>query len=122
MEMSLADIIGFLLRACILSTVFALGLKATREDVVYLVHKPQLFGRSLLAMYVLTPLIAVLLVLALPAPPSVKIAVLLMAISAGAPALPKKFQARRQPPLCLQSGRYYGAAHDRHRPGLARRP
>ena len=64
MAMSLADMIGLLLRICILSTVFALGLKATWEDVAYLVHKPGLLVRSLLAMYVLTPLIAVLLVLA----------------------------------------------------------
>ncbi len=90
MEMSPGEIIGLLLRACILSTVFALGLKATQEDVAYLLHKPQLLLRSLLAMYLLTPLIAVLLVLAFNAPLPVEIAVLLMAISAGAPALPKK--------------------------------
>lgn len=88
--MSLADIIGLLVRVCILSTVFALGLKATWEDVAYLVHKPQLLVRSFLAMYVLTPLLAVLLVLAFHAPMAVEIAVLLMAISAGAPVLPKK--------------------------------
>lgn len=88
--MSPAHIIGLLLRVCVLSTVFALGLNATREDVAYLVHKPQLLVRSLLAVYVLTPLIAVLLVLAFTAPLAVEIAVLLMAISAGAPVLPKK--------------------------------
>ena len=90
MEMSLADIIGLLVRVCILSTVFALGLNATRDEVVYLVHRPGLLVRSFLAMYVLTPLIAVLLVLAFHAPVPVEIAVLLMAISAGAPVLPKK--------------------------------
>ena len=47
--------------------------------------------RSLFAMYVLTPLTAMLLVLAFPAHQAVEIAVLLMAISAGAPPLPKKF-------------------------------
>ena len=50
-------------------------------------------------MYVLTPLIAVLLVLVFNAPLPVKIAVLLMAISAGAPALPKKlFKLGANPP------------------------
>ena len=99
MEMSLAQIIGLLVRVCILSTVFAIGLNATREDVAYLLHKPQLLVRSLLAMYVLTPLIAVLLVLAFNAPLPVEIAVLLMAISAGAPALPKKlFKLGANPP------------------------
>ena len=99
MEVSLADIIGLLLRVCILSTVFGLGLKATREDLAYLLHKPQLFARSLLAMYVLTPLIAVLLVLVFNAPFPVKVAVLLMAISASAPVLPKKlFKLGANPP------------------------
>jgi bile acid:Na+ symporter, BASS family len=46
--------------------------------------------RSLLAMYVFTPLLAVLLVLAFDAPLPVETAVILMAISAGAPVLPKK--------------------------------
>jgi BASS family bile acid:Na+ symporter len=41
-------------------------------------------------MYVVTPLVAVLLVRVVPAPLPVEIAVLLMAISIGAPALPKK--------------------------------
>jgi bile acid:Na+ symporter, BASS family len=90
MEMSLAQIIGLLLKVSIFSTVFALGLNATREDVLYLAHRPQLLLRSFLAMYVLTPLIAVVLVLAFDAPVPVDIAVLLMAISAGAPDLPKK--------------------------------
>jgi bile acid:Na+ symporter, BASS family len=82
--------IGLLVRLSILSTVFALGLNATLEDITYLVHRPGLFVRSLLAMYVLTPLVAGLLVLAVAAPRPVQIAVLLMAISAGAPALPKR--------------------------------
>jgi BASS family bile acid:Na+ symporter len=55
-----------------------------------LLRQPGLLVRSLLAMYVLTPLAAVLLVRAFSAPLAVDIAVLLMAISAGAPALPKK--------------------------------
>jgi bile acid:Na+ symporter, BASS family len=90
MELSLAQIIGMLLKACILSTVFALGLKAAWADVASLLHRPGLLVRSLLAMYVLTPLAAVLLVLVLHAPRAVGIAVLLMAVSAGASALPKK--------------------------------
>jgi bile acid:Na+ symporter, BASS family len=83
-------IVGLLVKLCILSTVIAIGLHATREDVAYLWHKPRLFVRSLLAMYVLTPAIAVILVRTFDAPLPVEIAVLLMAISAGAPALPKK--------------------------------
>ena len=88
--MSIAQMIELLVRLSIFSTVFALGLNATLEEITYLVHRPGLFVRSLLAMYVLTPLATVLLVLVMPAPRPVEIAVLLMAISAGMPALPKK--------------------------------
>jgi len=87
--MGSAQIIGLLVKACALSTVFALGLKTNWKDVTYLLYKPGLLSRSLVAMYVLTPLIAVLLVLVVPAPLTIKYAVLLMAISAGAPAMPK---------------------------------
>lgn len=90
MEMSLAEIIGLLVRVSVLATVFAIGLGAPLNEVAYLLRKPGLFARSLLAMYVVTPLVAMLLVHVVPAPLPVRIAVLLMAISAGAPVLSKK--------------------------------
>jgi BASS family bile acid:Na+ symporter len=90
MDLSLAQILGLVLKVCILTTIFALGLKAAWADVASLLHRPGLLMRSLFAMYVLTPLAAVLLVLVFPAPRVVGSAVLLMAISAGAPLLPKK--------------------------------
>lgn len=88
--MSVAQIIGLLVKACALTTVFALGLNTSWKDVGYLLHKPALLLRSLIAMYVLTPLIAVLLVFVVHVPLTIKYALLLMAISAGAPAMPKK--------------------------------
>jgi BASS family bile acid:Na+ symporter len=88
--MSLAQMIALLLRACIIACVFALGLNATWEDITYLWRRPAQLSRSLLAMYVITPLIAVLLVQVFDASLGVKIAVILMAISAGAPILSKK--------------------------------
>lgn len=91
MELSLAQIVGLALKLCILSSIFALGLKAAWADAASLLYRPRLLMRSLFAMYVLTPLTAMLLVLAFPAHQAVEIAVLLMAISAGAPPLPKKF-------------------------------
>ena len=63
-EITVAQIIGLLvLKICALSTVFALGLHTRWKDVTYLLSKPGLLARSCLAMFVLTPLIAVLLVL-----------------------------------------------------------
>ena len=88
--MSSAQIIGLLIKVCALSTIFSLGLNTNWKDIIYLLYKPGLLSRSLIAMFVLTPLIAVLLVLVVHAPLTIKYAVLLMAISAGAPAMPKK--------------------------------
>jgi hypothetical protein len=84
MDVTLAQTILWLVKLSVLSTVFALGLNATLKDITYLVHNPGLFARSLLAMYVLTPLVTVLLVLVVAAPLRVEVAVLLMAISAKA--------------------------------------
>ena len=99
MELSVAQILGLVLKVCILATVFALGLKAAWADVASLLHRPGLLMRSLFAMYVLTPLVALLLVFAFSAPLPVELAVLLMAISAGAPLLPKKlFKLGANPP------------------------
>ena len=103
MDISIADIIKTLIHASILSTVFALGLKATIEDIAYLTQRPWLLLRSILAMYLITPLIAVLLVFVFDAPVPVEIAVLLMAISAGAPALPKKLLVLGTNPLYVYS-------------------
>lgn len=88
--MSIADVVGLLLRASALATVFALGLRASAGEVAFLLRRPRLLARSLLAMYVVTPLVAVALVLVFEAPLAVEVAVLLMTIAAGAPALPKK--------------------------------
>jgi bile acid:Na+ symporter, BASS family len=99
MKPSIAEILGLLLKVCILSTIFALGLKAAWADVVSLLRRPVLLTRSLFAMYVLTPLAAVLLVFVFRAPPAVEVAVVLMAVSAGAPVLPKKlFKLGASPP------------------------
>ena len=83
--MSISDIIGLLLRASARSTVLALGLRPTADEVAYLLHKPRLVARSLLAMCLITPLVAVVLVIVFKAPLSVEVAVLLMTIAAGAP-------------------------------------
>ena len=42
MEMSLAQVIGLLVRLSVLTTVFAIGLSAPLKDVAYLLRKPWL--------------------------------------------------------------------------------
>jgi len=89
-NMSVAQIIGLLAQVSVIATVFALGLRATWQDITHLLGRPGLLLRSILATYLLTPILALLLVQVVPAPKSVSVAVLLMAISTGAPMLPKK--------------------------------
>ena len=104
MEISLADVVGWLVRWCGLATVFALGLRADWSHVSYLLRRPALLLRSFLAMYVLTPVVAVLMVRAVDVERAVEIAVLLMAISSGAPALPKKLLQLGGNPRLIHSG------------------
>jgi bile acid:Na+ symporter, BASS family len=64
--------------------------------MAYLWRRPGLLLRSLLAMYVLVPLAALILVKALTLPPGVEIGLLVLAVSAGAPLLPRKLLPIRE--------------------------
>ena len=81
--------LAFLLQGAVIASVLALGLNARPADLLYLWRRPGLLFRSFLAMYVLTPLIAVLLVALLALPPGQSLGLMLVAVSAGAPLLPK---------------------------------
>jgi BASS family bile acid:Na+ symporter len=72
--------------------ILAIGMGSTFADLTYLWRRPALLLRSLLAMYVLVPLAAFLLVKALPLAAGVEAALLVLAVSAGAPLLPRKLQ------------------------------
>jgi bile acid:Na+ symporter, BASS family len=88
--MNLASLIPLLVKASIWVTVFALGLEVSIEDVLFLVRKPALLLRSLLAMDVIMPLVAVALAVAFDLHPAVKIALVALALSPVPPVLPKK--------------------------------
>ncbi|MFO1069957.1 MAG: hypothetical protein U1E14_15675, partial [Geminicoccaceae bacterium] len=77
-------------KLCVSGLVFAVGLGATPADLASLTRRPGLLLRSLLAMYVAVPLLALAAAWMLPLPPGVKVALLVLAISAGAPLLPRK--------------------------------
>lgn len=70
--------------------IFAIGLSARLADLGLILRRPGLVLRSLVAMYVLVPLAAVVLVKLLPIPITAKIALLVLAVSAGAPLLPRR--------------------------------
>jgi BASS family bile acid:Na+ symporter len=70
--------------------ILGIGLSATPADLALLWRRPGLLLRSLVAMYVLVPAAAVVLVKLLPIPIPAKVALLVLAVSAGAPLLPRR--------------------------------
>ena len=88
--MAFKHLVMLAIQVSILSTVFGFGLKATREDLLYLLHRPSLLGRSLLSVFVILPIAAVMLVLAFDFPPSVKIVLVALALSPVPPLLPRR--------------------------------
>lgn len=79
-----------LLKITVTVIIFGIGLDSTLHDAVRLFREPALLLRSLLAMYVLVPLAAVGLVILLPLPPGAEAGLLVLAVSSGAPLLPRK--------------------------------
>ena len=82
-----------LLKIAVGTLIFAIGMGSTLADVTYLWRRPGLLLRSFLAMYVLVPLAAFLLVKTLPLTVGIKAALLVFAVSAGAPLLLRKLRA-----------------------------
>jgi BASS family bile acid:Na+ symporter len=79
-----------ILKACVVALLCAIGIGSTPADLIYLLRRPALLLRSLFAMYVAIPLAALAIVQTVPLPPGVRMAILVLAISAGAPLLPRK--------------------------------
>lgn len=78
------------LQFSILATVFGFGLRAATGDALYLVERPGLLGRTLLAMFVVMPLIALLLSRAFDFSPTTRVALVALSIAPIPPLLPKK--------------------------------
>jgi bile acid:Na+ symporter, BASS family len=78
------------LSASIFLVVAGFALEATWQDITNLFKRPALLGRSLLAMFVIMPVVTALLVVALDFRPHVEVALLLLAVSPVFPMLPKK--------------------------------
>lgn len=79
-----------LLKTSIVALLLAIGMTATPADVVYLWRRPLLLGKAVLAMYVVMPLIAVVMARLLELPRGTELALVILAVCAGAPLLPKK--------------------------------
>lgn len=79
-----------LLKASVTVIILAIGMESSPWAATRLLRQPGLLLRSLLAMYVLVPLAAFALVKVLTLQPGVEIGLLVLAVSAGAPLLPRK--------------------------------
>jgi BASS family bile acid:Na+ symporter len=86
--------IEFLITKAAKLTLFVLmlnmGLNLTIREVSYLRDKPGLLLRALLASFVLVPLVAVIVAQIFPLPVPVRIGIMLMAVTPGAPLIYQK--------------------------------
>jgi BASS family bile acid:Na+ symporter len=88
--MDTKQIVLLALQVAIFATVFGFGLQAKRDDLTYILRRPRLLLRSLLAMFVLMPVVVVILVKALELRMPVEVVLVVLAISPIPPLLPNK--------------------------------
>ncbi len=88
--MTIQQLLMLALQTSILLTVFGFGLQATLDDVLHLLRRPSLLGRSLAAMFLFMPVLAVAMARAFNLMPAVEIALMALAISPVPPLLLKK--------------------------------
>ena len=88
--MGLGEIISLLVKISIMLLVFGLGLKATWQDATFLLHHPGLWLRSLLAMNVVMPIVALGVCTLLGIRPSIETSLVILMVSPVAPFLPTK--------------------------------
>jgi len=78
------------LQVSVFCAVFGFGLNVTFEDLLYLVRRPGLFARSLVAMFVIMPVVAIALVKLFDFRRVVEIALVALSISPVPPLLPRR--------------------------------
>jgi BASS family bile acid:Na+ symporter len=86
----MATLIPLALKISILLTVFAIGLSTRATDISYVLHRPRLLLRSLLAISLIMPAVAAFMAAVLHLKPAVQIALLALSVSPIPPLLPKK--------------------------------
>jgi BASS family bile acid:Na+ symporter len=88
--MDLKHLVILAFKLSIICTVFGFGLKTTTHDLLSLVRRPGLLMRSLLAVFVIMPVVAVLLARLFDFRPEVEIALIALSLSPVPPLLPQK--------------------------------
>jgi len=86
----LKQIVVLALKVSIFSIVFGFGLKATLDDLSYVVRRPGLLLRSLLAVFVIMPVVAVMLAQLFNFAQTIRVVLVALAVSPLPPILPKK--------------------------------
>lgn len=76
--------------ASLVATVFAYALRARREDMRFMWHQPRLLALSLVAIFVLTPAVALVVVETIDVPVVAKVAIVALSLSIVPPLLPQK--------------------------------
>lgn len=88
--MELKQLVVLALKVSIVCTVFGFGLRTTFEDLLYLVRRPGLLLRSLIAVFLIMPLLAIGLDLMFHFRPTLEIVLVALAFSPVPPILPQK--------------------------------
>jgi len=88
--MDLKLLVTLALKVSILCMVFGFGLRATPNDLLYLIRRPGLLVRSLLAVFVIMPVVAVVMSRHFDFRPPVEAALIALALSPVPPLIPKK--------------------------------
>ena len=83
-------ILPLVLKTSIWSLILATGMTATTEDIFYLWRRPVLLVKSFASMYLVMPVVAALITNLFELPHRTELALVVLAICAGAPLLPKK--------------------------------
>ncbi|WP_217478548.1 bile acid:sodium symporter family protein [Pararobbsia alpina] len=91
----MTEIVLILLKLAVGVLIACVGAGTSFSEVTYVWQRPRLLFRSLAAMYLLVPLVAFGLVLIMPIERGVKAAMLALAVSAGAPLLPRRLKKLR---------------------------
>jgi BASS family bile acid:Na+ symporter len=86
--MTVRQLVLLVLQLSIICTVFGYGLAAAVADLTYVLHRPWLLARSLVAVFVLMPVVAVALVLRLHVPHTTEVALVALAMCPVPPLLP----------------------------------
>src|SRR5258705_601191 len=88
--MNLQRLIPIALNVSLLLNIFAIGLRASAQDLTYMLRRPRELVRAILAMNVLMLLLAVVLVSMFDLTPAVRIALVALSVSPVPPLLPNR--------------------------------